>query len=46
MTDVYFFMGRLTYLIIYFDPIVESSLYAETPATFDLEHALSKYALG
>ena len=29
MTDVYFFIGRLTYLILYFDPIVEASL--ETP---------------
>jgi hypothetical protein len=25
MSDVYFFMGRLTYLIIYFDPIEEST---------------------
>jgi hypothetical protein len=29
MSDVYFFMGRLTYLIIYFDPIEESS-FVET----------------
>lgn len=28
MTDVYFFIGRLTYLILYFDPIVEASLQA------------------
>ncbi len=27
MTDVYFFMGRLTYLILYFDPIEEAGLY-------------------
>ena len=27
MGDVYFFMGRLTYLIIYFDPIEESSFF-------------------
>jgi hypothetical protein len=27
MSDVYFFMGRLTYLIIYFDPIVELGLF-------------------
>ena len=30
MTDVYFFIGRLTYLILYFDPIVDASL--QTPA--------------
>ncbi len=30
MTDVYFYIGRLTYLILYFDPIIEASL--QTPA--------------
>lgn len=32
MGDVYFFIGRLTYLILYFDPIIDASLYDETPA--------------
>jgi hypothetical protein len=36
MTDVYFFIGRLTYLIIYFDPIIDASLQTPAP-TFDLE---------
>ncbi len=26
MSDVYFYMGRLTYLIIYFDPVIEYAL--------------------
>lgn len=30
MTDVYFYIGRLSYLIVYFDPIVDSPLM--TPA--------------
>lgn len=48
MTDVYFFIGRLTYLIVYFDPIVEASLhYQAFAAPFDLKDILSsKYALG
>ena len=29
MKDVYFFIGRLTYIIIYFDPLVDSSLEFE-----------------
>lgn len=32
MSDVYFFIGRLTYLILYFDPIIEAPLFDETPA--------------
>jgi len=43
LSDVYFFMGRLTYLIIYFDPIVEASLYNSAPPSFE---ALDKYFLG
>ena len=43
MTDVYFFIGRLTYLIVYFDPIIEASL--QTPA-FDFAEHYGKYSLG
>ena len=43
MTDVYFFIGRLTYLILYFDPIIEASLL-EAPV--DLYEPLIKYSLG
>ena len=43
MTDVYFFIGRLTYLIVYFDPIIEASL--QTPA-FDFAEYYGKYSLG
>ena len=32
MSDVYFFMGRLTYLIIYFDPIDAEALTSEAAA--------------
>lgn len=45
MTDVYFFMGRLTYLIIYFDPIVEAHLKSPAPA-FDFAETYGKYYLG
>jgi len=41
MTDVYFFIGRLTYLILYFDPIVEASL--QTPAYVNFnKHSLEQ----
>ena len=43
MTDVYFFIGRLTYLIVYFDPIIEASL--QSPA-FDFADQYGKYSLG
>ena len=32
MSDVYFFIGRLSYLILYFDPIIDSPLLDQTPA--------------
>ena len=43
MSDVYFFMGRLTYLIVYFDPIIEASLFNSPTPSFE---ALDKYFLG
>lgn len=44
MSDVYFYMGRLTYLIIYFDPITEAGLKQSAMMT-DFSFP-SKYSLG
>lgn len=35
LTDVYYYIGRLTYLIVYFDPMVDSPLLQTSPAAID-----------
>jgi hypothetical protein len=34
MSDVYFYIGRLSYLILYFDPMVDAG-FTEAPSTIE-----------
>ena len=44
--DVYFYIGRLSYLIVYFDPLVDEALIKPSPKfAMDVTPAINVYAM-